>query len=84
MWYEYVIFVGGCSIIGYLLYRQIKSTMYNTLLTKKMNGKSIKNFPGFKEIEDQMSLMTQEIINNYEKYKNKIKKKNNKDDNMFQ
>jgi hypothetical protein len=84
MWYEYVIFVGGCAIIGYLLYRQIRTTMYNTLLTKKMSGQDITGFPHFRDIENQIIDMSKEIITNYEKYKTRKAKKNNKEDNMFQ
>ena len=66
------------------MYRQIRDMMYNTLVSRKMQGKDITGFPKFKEFEEQINGMTQEIIENYEHAKHKSKKKNNKEDNMFQ
>jgi hypothetical protein len=84
LWYEWIIFIVGCCIIGYVIYRQVKDMMYNTLVTRQMEGRDIEGFPKFKEFEEQISGMTRDIIEHYEEAKHKSKKKNNKEDNMFQ
>jgi len=86
MWYNYVIFIAGCGTIAYLCYRQVSSMVYNTLLTRKMRGEQVPGFPKLDEFEDNIKEMTREIIENYEAMKEKKtrKKKDNKDDRMFQ
>ena len=81
------IFIVGCVVIGYICYREIKNLNFDIMVKRSGNGKDIKHFPKFKEFEGRIKDMTREIIGNYEEMKSDKKyrkKKNNKDDNMYQ
>jgi len=82
---EIIIFIGGCIIIGYIIYRQIKAQWYNVLLQKKVSGVDISKIAGAAEFDNMINETLGTIITNYEKHKIKAKEKESKKhDNMYQ
>jgi ABC-type dipeptide/oligopeptide/nickel transport system permease component len=82
MWYDYVIVLIGCALIGFLIYRQVSSQWYNILLNRKMNGENIEHITRSTEIDDTIKHMIKTIIHNYESKKEEMEEEKN--DEMYQ